>query len=71
MLYLGWDVEKGAPDGLQPDFLISLTAPKLCAKFFKGTHHYVGGRFVPRSLADKYQLQLPDYPGTDCCVLVA
>lgn len=67
----GWDVEKGAPDGLQPDFLISLTAPKLCAKFFKGTHHYVGGRFVPRSLTDKYQLQLPDYPGTDCCVLVA
>jgi hypothetical protein len=33
-------------DGIKPDMLISLTAPKLCAKQFHGTH-YVGGRFVP------------------------
>ncbi|XP_028402335.1 NAD(P)H-hydrate epimerase-like [Dendronephthya gigantea] len=66
----GWDVEKGAPDGLQPDFLISLTAPKLCAKLFKGKYHYIGGRFVPNILHDRYKLELPDYPGTDCCVRV-
>lgn len=63
-------MEKGAPDGLQPDFLISLTAPKLCAKLFSGQHHFVGGRFVPEVLQDKYQLDLPKYPGTECCVKV-
>ena len=66
----GWDVEAGPPsDGetpvLSPEMLISLTAPKLCAKSFTGAHHYLGGRFVPRQLADKYQLDLPDYPGTE------
>ncbi|XP_048756871.2 NAD(P)H-hydrate epimerase-like isoform X1 [Ostrea edulis] len=64
----GWDVEKGDPEGLQPDLLISLTAPKKCAKLFKGKHHYLGGRFVPRTLEQKYDLQLPPYPGTDCVV---
>ncbi|KAK3713998.1 hypothetical protein QZH41_018779 [Actinostola sp. cb2023] len=66
----GWDVEKGNPEGLQPDFLISLTAPKLCAKHFKGRYHYLGGRFVPTALCEKYQLHLPDYPGTEPCVLL-
>lgn len=66
----GWDVEKGFPEtgGIQPDMLVSLTAPKLCAKFFKGKHHFLGGRFVPFSLSEKYKLNLPMYPGTDCCV---
>lgn len=60
----GWDVEDGPPeDGIRPDFLISLTAPKLCAKFFKGRHHYLGGRFVPPALQSKYDLNLPAYPG--------
>lgn len=45
----GWDVEKGnvSGDGLEPDMLISLTAPKLLAIHFKGAHHFLGGRFVP------------------------
>jgi len=45
----GWDVELGdtAEVGIHPQMLISLTAPKLCAKFFTGKH-YVGGRFVPK-----------------------
>ncbi|KAK9709978.1 YjeF-related protein N-terminus [Popillia japonica] len=32
----GWDVEKGEPEegGIKPEMLISLTAPKLCAKQF-------------------------------------
>ncbi|XP_071950398.1 NAD(P)H-hydrate epimerase-like [Antedon mediterranea] len=64
----GWDVENGNPDGLQPEFLISLTAPKKCAELFKGRHHYLGGRFVPDSLANRYQLNLPDYTGTECCI---
>ncbi|KAK2186918.1 hypothetical protein NP493_182g01001 [Ridgeia piscesae] len=62
----GWDVEEGDPSGLQPDLLISLTAPKRCARNFKGRHHFLGGRFVPLELARKYELNLPDFPGTDC-----
>lgn len=34
-------------DGLRPDMLVSLTAPKECARQFSGSHHYLGGRFVP------------------------
>ncbi|KAK3094766.1 hypothetical protein FSP39_005941 [Pinctada imbricata] len=64
----GWDVENGDPEGLQPDLLISLTAPKRCAKLFKGKYHYLGGRFVPRTLEQRYELSLPKYPGTDCVV---
>lgn len=48
--------------------LISLTAPKICAKLFKGKHHYLGGRFVPKTLEQKYELNLPKYPGTSCVV---
>uniref|UniRef100_A0A915KDL8 NAD(P)H-hydrate epimerase n=1 Tax=Romanomermis culicivorax TaxID=13658 RepID=A0A915KDL8_ROMCU len=64
----GWDVEQGPIDdeSLNPDLLISLTAPKLCAKYFKGRHHFLGGRFVPKTLADMYELNLPDYPSTEC-----
>ncbi|CAG2061825.1 unnamed protein product [Timema podura] len=65
----GWDVEKGPPDeGLQPELLISLTAPKQGAKLFKGKYHYLGGRFVPFHMANKFNLNLPEYPGTECCV---
>lgn len=67
----GWDVEKGPLEGelaFNPDVLISLTVPKLCAKHFHGRAHYVGGRFVPKALAVKYHLDLPEYPGTDCVV---
>ncbi|XP_013774367.2 NAD(P)H-hydrate epimerase-like [Limulus polyphemus] len=38
----GWDIENGDPEGLQPEFLISLTAPKKCAKLFKGKYHWLG-----------------------------
>ncbi|XP_068603322.1 NAD(P)H-hydrate epimerase [Brachionichthys hirsutus] len=62
----GWDVEQGSADGLQPDMLISLTAPKKSAASFRGRFHFLGGRFVPPALERKYQLNLPQYPGTDC-----
>lgn len=63
----GWSVNDGPPEDdtpiLQPDVLVSLTAPKLCARRAKNAVHYVGGRFVPPSLEKKYQLNLPQYPG--------
>lgn len=61
----GWDVEKGSPEGLQPDMLISLTAPKKAAQHFQGRYHFLGGRFVPEALQKKYALNLPPYPETD------
>ncbi|ESO00005.1 hypothetical protein HELRODRAFT_192690 [Helobdella robusta] len=64
----GWNIESGNPDGIQPDVLVSLTAPKLCAKHFKGRKHFLGGRFVPPQLANKYQLNLPEYPGIELVV---
>jgi len=66
----GWDVEKGMikAESLQPDMLISLTAPKLGCRGFKGKFHYLGGRFIPLDLDKKYELNLPTYPGTDQCV---
>ncbi|XP_032010085.1 NAD(P)H-hydrate epimerase isoform X2 [Hylobates moloch] len=62
----GWDVEKGNSGGIQPDLLISLTAPKKSAAQFTGRYHYLGGRFVPPALEKKYQLNLPPYPDTEC-----
>eukprot|EP00770_Monocercomonoides_exilis_P007173 MONOS_7135.1-p1 / transcript=MONOS_7135.1 / gene=MONOS_7135 / organism=Monocercomonoides_exilis_PA203 / gene_product=RecName / transcript_product=RecName / location=Mono_scaffold00237:48644-49852(+) / protein_length=227 / sequence_SO=supercontig / SO=protein_coding / is_pseudo=false len=61
----GWDVEKGdeAGEGINPEVLISLSAPKLCASFFKG-HHYLGGHFVPEYLQERHELKLPDFPGS-------
>ncbi|PWA16780.1 hypothetical protein CCH79_00017877, partial [Gambusia affinis] len=63
---VSWDVEQGSTDGLQPDMLVSLTAPKKSASLFRGRYHFLGGRFVPPALDRKYQLCLPPYPGTDC-----
>jgi len=62
----GWNVETGDPsgEGLQPEFLISLGAPKQGVKDFKGKHHFLGGRFVPKPMLERYQLNLPPYPGS-------
>ncbi|MEW5301653.1 MAG: hypothetical protein WDW36_004500 [Sanguina aurantia] len=66
----GWDVEGGPlPAGaMQPQMLVSLTAPKKAAQHFKGPHHYLGGRFVPPAIREKYQLHLPSFPGTSMVV---
>ena len=58
----GWEVDGGCEDGLQPQLLISLTAPKKCAVSFRGKYHVLGGRFV---LEQKFNLNLPPYPSTD------
>lgn len=41
----GWHVEEGdiCGEGIKPDMLVSLIAPKLCAKKFDGPHHFLGG----------------------------
>ncbi|KAI0301114.1 YjeF N-terminal domain-containing protein [Multifurca ochricompacta] len=45
----GWDVEHGDAGGigLNPDALVSLTAPKEGVRGFIG-RHFLGGRFVPK-----------------------
>ena len=58
------------PYGSLWNHLISLTAPKKCDRYYTGRHHYLGGRFVLRQLAEKYQLDLPVYPGTQLCVRI-
>jgi NAD(P)H-hydrate epimerase len=52
-----------------PQALISLTAPKPCVKWYRG-RHFVGGRFLTRSIAEKYDLDLPEYQGVDQIVEV-
>lgn len=69
-----WDIQEGPPkDGpgakFMPGALISLTAPKPCVKWYQG-RHFVGGRFLTKSIADKYDLDIPDYPGIDQIVEV-
>lgn len=64
----GWHVEDGnVSDNVeyqfQPEILISLTAPKLCAKGYTGKH-FIGGRFLPDFLGAKYNIQMPPYKGT-------
>jgi len=70
----GWNVEHGPPrqaeggaevPALMPEALISLTAPKLCTRHFSGGRHFLGGRFVPPEIVEKYELVLPAYPGTE------
>ncbi|KAI9250357.1 YjeF N-terminal domain-like protein [Helicostylum pulchrum] len=68
----GWDVESGPTTevGFQPDVLVSLTCPKSCVSQFKGRRHFVGGRFVPPSLAKKFNFDIPQYPDGDQVVEV-
>ncbi|KAG7350295.1 YjeF family protein [Nitzschia inconspicua] len=61
----GWNVDEGdvSGTGFVPDILISLTTPKLCSQNFTG-RHFIGGRFLPPAIAQKYNVQMPPYPGT-------
>ena len=65
----GWSVEEGDVDGkgIRPDALVSLTAPKKGVRGFEGTH-FLGGRFVPPAIRERYHLHLPAYPGAAQCV---
>ncbi|KAM4706451.1 yjeF N-terminal domain-containing protein 3 [Discoglossus pictus] len=63
---LGWDVEGADTDGITPEVLVSLAAPKKCALQFSGKHHFIAGRFLPYDVQKKFDLNQPEYPGTDC-----
>ncbi|KAL6748366.1 pyridoxamine 5'-phosphate oxidase [Haematococcus lacustris] len=62
----GWDVDAGdlTGGGVRPHTLVSLTAPKGCARHFQGVAHFLGGRFVPPALRQRFSLQLPPFPGS-------
>ncbi|RYP02025.1 hypothetical protein DL764_005993 [Monosporascus ibericus] len=64
-----WNIETGPPESgvgskFNPDFLVSLTAPKPLVKYFKG-RHFIGGRFVSTAIAKKYDFEVPEYQGLD------
>ena len=50
-----------------PNYLVSLTAPKPCSRFFhgRGKRHFLGGRFVSPIITERYGLELPEYPGLE------
>lgn len=71
-----WDIQEGPPKNegepgskFMPQALISLTAPKPCVKWYRG-RHFVGGRFLTKSIAEKYDLDMPKYAGVDQIVEV-
>ncbi|KAL7663517.1 NAD(P)H-hydrate epimerase [[Candida] zeylanoides] len=69
----GWDVDAGPSAGaLDPAMLVSLTAPKPCATHFaaKGKSHYLGGRFISPTIAQKYGIEdiVALYKGDDLVV---
>lgn len=67
----GWSVDGGkSEEPLEPQMLVSVAVPKLCSKEFSGQYHYLGGRFVPSKLAEKFKLNLPTFPGIELCVLL-
>lgn len=65
----GWHVEKGdtTGNGIRPDVLISLTAPKEGVRGFTGIH-YLGGRFVSPLIASRFGLHLPPFLGSSTFV---
>ncbi|KAG5355635.1 NAD(P)H-hydrate epimerase [Yarrowia sp. B02] len=63
-----WDVDRGPLDdnAFQPSSLVSLTAPKGASRhLLPSTRHFLGGRFVSKHIADKYDLEVPAYEGLD------
>lgn len=70
----GWDVDSGPPslNALQPQMLVSLTAPKPCARIFAqtGKAHYLGGRFIGPKFAGKYGIEslISKYTGDNMTV---
>lgn len=59
----GWDVDRGyVGSGLREvDMVVSLTLPKLCCVNLSAVH-YLGGRFLPKDLAQRYSV--PTYRGS-------
>ncbi len=67
----GWDVDLGnIKNTFTPDMLISLTLPKICSRDYQGLH-YLGGRFVPSHLYQKFNLSAPVYSNSDMIKLIS
>ncbi|KAG5276172.1 hypothetical protein AALO_G00128660 [Alosa alosa] len=64
---LGWDADEADKEGISPEVLISLVAPKKCATNFSGKH-FLAGRFLPYDIQKKYELNLPEFPETECLI---
>ncbi|XP_005534016.1 PREDICTED: yjeF N-terminal domain-containing protein 3 [Pseudopodoces humilis] len=64
----GWSAGAGDSGDISPDVLVSLVAPKECARRFQGRSHFLAGRFVPEELRRKFGISGPEYPGSDCVV---
>jgi NAD(P)H-hydrate epimerase len=69
-----WNIESGPPESgpghrFMPEALISLTAAKPLVKYYKG-RHFIGGRFLSKAVAEKYNLTVPPYQGIDQIVEV-
>ncbi|KIW04703.1 NAD(P)H-hydrate epimerase, variant [Verruconis gallopava] len=69
-----WNIETGPPEdgpgkNFMPDALISLTAAKPLVKWYKG-RHFIGGRFLSKAIAEKYDIEVPPYEGIDQIVEV-
>lgn len=71
----GWNVNSGPDKGrvLKPSLLISLSAPKVCARpeFLGEAKHFLGGRFLPPEIIAKYNLTLPQYPAQEQVVMLS
>ena len=71
MVPSGWDVDSGplesADTSLQPDVLVSLMLPKLCAKAFQGRAHYLGKVLLPGRVAVAHgrRLERPAFQGAE------
>lgn len=70
----GWDVDGEDATGLGfvPDSLVSLTAPKPCAAKLESAAQWLGGRFVPPSLAERLGIEgyASLYQGSEQVVLL-
>ena len=67
----GWDVDRGPPAdttdtdaALRPDVLVSLMAPKRCAKAYRGSAHFLGKVALPPKIALEHGLKRPAFHGT-------
>lgn len=78
----GWEVDGGGGGGgeipaaeaaignscIQPELLISLMVPVVCAKQYRGKHHFLCCPFLPPDLIKKYDLTLPPYNVPDLII---
>lgn len=61
----GWVVDENKIKyEFTPSVLISLGVPKICSEDYDG-EHYLGGRFMPKKVLEKFGLTLPYYGNND------